>query len=429
MNVPPGHTDSQHTAGAIPPSLRAFFRNQELWLARLATGEPDPSVPHSRILHDETVTTVRTGRSGVMSLHIDAPRATDDLAPIERSLGWLRRHGQRDVLVWSMIDRPPLSLALQARGFDTSFRPAWMTRSLLEPAPEGPARNVEVRRATADDIRELAETTAIPYLVPEQLATTRALALHPERRVVSWLVARDRTGVAGQAIVHLTDEIAGLFNVAVHPRARRRGIGRALTIAAMRIAREAGATEMGLNSTPDGLAMYERLGFRHAGEGMTWFLPARRSRLVPDPREVAIAEALGEGRIDVLEDMTLPPRLPNGDLPMTFAARFGQAETVEWLLRQGAMPDLLALWDSGMTDAVTHAMGYPNILAQLSGQERATPLHHAVRRDDAVLVELLIEAGASLWTRDAQFQATPLEWAEHLGREEIAHILRRAARR
>ena len=291
---------------------------------------------------------------------------------------------------------------------------------------DGPGRGVRV--ATLDDIRELAETKAIPYLVPEQVETTRALSFHPERQVVWWLVARDRSGVAGQAIVHLTEDIAGLFNVAVHPRARRRGIGRALTITAMRIAREAGATEMGLNSTPDGLAMYEGLGFRHLGEGMTWFLPARRSRLVPDPRDVMIAEALGEGRIRALEGATLPPRLPNGDLPMTFAARFGQAETVQWLLREGAVPDVLALWDSGMAEEAVRAMAYPGILDQASGPERATPLHHAVRRDDAILVEILIEAGASLSTRDAQFQATPLEWAEHLGREEIIRIFRRSWR-
>ena len=46
-----------------------------------------------------------------------------------------------------------------------------------------------------------------------------------------------------------------------------------------------------------------------------------------------------------------------------------------------------------------------------------------------ILVELLVEAGASLSARDAQFQSTPLEWAGHLGHEEIARILRRASRR
>ncbi len=425
MHAEPDDRDARARSSAVSPSLRAFFRNQERWLERLATGDPDPPYPHPRIVHDETVTTIRTGRSGVMSLTTEDAASRDDLPAIERSLAWLRRHGQCDVLVWSMLQRPALELALLARGFEPSFRPTWMTRSLQEPIPDAEVRGVTVRIGTPEDLSELAATISIPYLVPEQVAATRALALHPDRRVVSWLIARDRSGIAGQAIVHLTDESAGLFNVAVHPRARRRGIGRALTTAAIQVAREAGAFEMGLNATPEGLALYEELGFRHIGEGGTWLLPSRRSLMVPAPYDVEIAEALGRGDIAALDGALIPPRLPNGDLPMQFAARFGQTDAVRCLLGSGAVPEILALWDSGMTNEALSAMADPATRDRLSGPERATPLHHAVRRDDAVLVERLIEAGASLTARDAQFRATPLEWAEHLGREEIARILRR----
>lgn len=429
MNASTGHTDPQDTSSAVEPSLRAFFRNQERWLERLATGDPDPPQPHTRIRHDESVTTVRTGRSGVMTLNETDPVTTRDVPAIERSLAWLRYFGQRDVLAWSMTDRPALTLALLARGFDTSFRPSWMTRSLDHPIPPGVTRGVLIRTGTPDDLRELGETSAIPYLVPEQLVTTRMLALHPDRRVVWWLVARDRKGVVGQAIVHLTDEIAGLFNVAVHPRARRRGIGRALTIAAMRVAREAGARGMGLNATPEGLALYERLGFRHIGEGMTWLMPSRRSRLVPDPRHVAIAEALGSGGIDDLTSVELPERLPNGDLPMQFAARFGQSATIRWLLAVGAEPDVIALWDAGLEDEAIRAMAFRERRERPAGPARATPLHIAIERDDIALANALIEAEASLSSRDAQYRATPLEWAEYLGRDEIARLIRRATGR
>jgi ribosomal protein S18 acetylase RimI-like enzyme len=427
MNALPGHTDPQDPSRAVPATLRAFFRNQECWLERLSTGDPDSPEPHTRIRHDESVTTVRTGRSGVMTLNETDPETLRDMPAIERSLAWLRYYGQRDLLVWSMTDRPELTLALLARGFDASFRPWWMARSLREPNPPGAIRGVLIRAGTPEDIRELGETSAIPYLVPEQLVTTRMLALHPERRVVWWLVARDRKGIVGQAIVNLTDEIAGLFNVAVHPRARRRGIGRALTIAAMRIAQEAGATEMGLNATPEGLSLYEGLGFRHIGEGMTWLMPSRRSRLVPDPRDVAIAEALGRGRIDELAGEDMPARLPNGETPMLFAARFGQQETVRWLLDAGAEPDVIALWDTGLEDEAIRAMASPALRDRSTGPARATPLHIAIERDDVELAKALIDAGASLSTRDAQFRATPLEWAEHLGREEIARMLRQGS--
>lgn len=424
MHADPHDRDTQDPSGVVSPTLRAFFRHQVRWLERLATGDPSPPDSHPRVRHDASVTTIRTGRSGVMSLTVEHPASLDDVPAVERSLAWLRAHGQGDILIWSMIDRPPLTLALLALAFETSFHPVWMARSVREPLPAAAARGTSIRVATADDLDDLAAATAIPYLVPEQVATTRALALHPDRHVW-WLVARDRSGVVGQAIVHLTDEIAGLFNVAVHPRARRRGIGRALTIAAMRVAREAGAVEMGLNATPEGLALYEGLGFRYIGEGGTWLLPARRSRLVPDPNDVAVAEALGRGDIPALEGTMLPPRLPNGELPIQFAARFGQAATIRWLLDGGAVPDVLALWDSGMTDEAIRAMADPVIRERPSGAERATPLHHAVRRNDAALVERLLQAGASLSARDAQSRSTPLEWAEHLGHDEIARLLRR----
>lgn len=390
MHARPDDRDAQAPSSAVSPSLRAFFRNQERWLERLATGEPEPAFPHPRIHREQTVTTIRTGRSGVMSLMLEDAASRDDLAAIERSLGWLRRHGQRDVLIWSMLHRPALELALLARGFEPSFRPTWMTRSLEEPIAQAEAKSVTVRVGTPEDISELAATTSIPYLVPDQVAATRALALHPDRRVVAWLIARDRSGVVGQAIAHLTGETAGLFNVAVHPRTRRRGIGRALTTAAMQVAREASAREMGLNATPEGLALYEGLGFRHIGDGGTWLLPSRRSRMVPAPYDVEIAEALGRGDIAALEGALLPPRLPNGDLPMQLAARFGKADTVRWLLDHGAVPDIVALWDSGMTEEALGAMADPATRDRLTGPERATPLHLAVRWGDAVLVQRLI---------------------------------------
>lgn len=429
MKQLPRHPHPKDSPGATPATIQAFFRNQERWLERLATGQTHPANPHPRIRHDDSVTTVRTGQSGVMSLEIADPGSIDDLAAIERSWAWLRSLGQRDLLVWSMIDRPPMTLVLLARGFDPSFRPTWMTRGLVGTLPDGSLKDACVRVASPHDLDELRVTTAIPYLVPDQLSTTRMLALEPNGRQVWWLIARDRGGVVGQAIVNMTGGVAGLFNVAVHPRARRRGIGRALTAAAMRLAQELGATEMGLNATPEGVALYTGLGFRHLGDGMTWLLPSRRSRLVPDPVVVTIAEAIGSGRVGDLWGSVLPARLANGDLPMQFAARFGQAETVRWLLETGAQQDVLALWDVGLHEEAARSMASPVVLDRPSGPYRATPLHHAVERNDVALAELLLAAGADLSLRDTQYRATALEWAEYLDRPEIAQMIRKAARR
>jgi peptide-methionine (S)-S-oxide reductase len=45
--------------------------------------------------------------------------------------------------------------------------------------------------------------------------------------------------------------------------------------------------------------------------------------------------------------------------------------------------------------------------------EHATPLHHAVWSGSLDAVKVLVEAGASLTTRDKAEQATPLEWAKY----------------
>jgi ankyrin repeat protein len=197
----------------------------------------------------------------------------------------------------------------------------------------------------------------------------------------------------------------------------------------MWIAREQGATMMGLNATPEGLPLYRGLDFHELGTGLTWLLPARRSRTVPDPGMVAIAEAIGRGQPVDLEEAALATRLPNGDLPIQFAARFGRDEMVRWLLSHGAEPDIVAMWDAGLHDDATRAMSSPDALNRPSGPWRATPLHHAVERNDVTLAELLVLAGADLTARDTQFRATALEWAEYFDRQDIAAIIRSAMRR
>ncbi len=55
---------------------------------------------------------------------------------------------------------------------------------------------------------------------------------------------------------------------------RRRGIGRAMTGAALRAARESGATRACLDATAEGRAIYARLGFEAAAELTRFFRPS-----------------------------------------------------------------------------------------------------------------------------------------------------------
>jgi hypothetical protein len=55
-----------------------------------------------------------------------------------------------------------------------------------------------------------------------------------------------------------------------------------------------------------------------------------------------------------------------------------------------------------------------------------TALHHAVDSGSVDAVKVLVEAGADLGARDRLYQGTPLDWADHLQRPEIAAFLQNA---
>ena len=66
----------------------------------------------------------------------------------------------------------------------------------------------------------------------------------------------------GSAGLSLAGGVAGVHNVATEPGLRRRGIGAAMTFAAMAVAGELGHRMVLLATTRLGRGVYERLGFR-----------------------------------------------------------------------------------------------------------------------------------------------------------------------
>jgi GNAT superfamily N-acetyltransferase len=64
------------------------------------------------------------------------------------------------------------------------------------------------------------------------------------------------------ASIYLGAGVAGAYFVMTVPEARRRGIGGAITLAALQDARDTGVRYGVLGSSPAGRAVYARLGFR-----------------------------------------------------------------------------------------------------------------------------------------------------------------------
>jgi ankyrin repeat protein len=83
-------------------------------------------------------------------------------------------------------------------------------------------------------------------------------------------------------------------------------------------------------------------------------------------------------------------------------AKRGDVEGVRWLLARGADPS--ARWHHWDAEV--------------------TPLHLAALFGHGDVVRLLLGAGADSAVRDSKHDATPLGWAEHAGRADVAALLR-----
>jgi GNAT superfamily N-acetyltransferase len=165
------------------------------------------------------------------------------------------------------VDPTPLAEA----GFEPGWSPWWMTAPLATIAGR-PEPRIELQQDSTDYQGEHASYR-------DQLALTRhqpayvwyaAAYTHPRQ------AAGDPARFAGRAWSFLdTDNLAGVFDMAVWPPYRRQGLGAGLLRAVCAAAAGAGARHGVLNATPQGKLLYEACGFTQIGEGVTWWLHLR----------------------------------------------------------------------------------------------------------------------------------------------------------
>jgi ribosomal protein S18 acetylase RimI-like enzyme len=222
--------------------VRAAARNQASWMAGVARVQGGG-------VH-------RVGRLRVVEHGGDATvlfpwRASG--SAFDALLDWCHEREVRRIGVWATGLAPVdgLRARLVERGFEEGWRPHWMS---IEAS--------QLRLCTED------ERVAVVEAVPEYDAYGQAL-LGLAHEPGFWHAAARLDGVyAGHAWSHRVGECAGIYDVDVRPRFRRRGLGTALTLAAIRAAQ---APLVVLNATGDGEALYRALGFRSAGFGWTWW--------------------------------------------------------------------------------------------------------------------------------------------------------------
>jgi ribosomal protein S18 acetylase RimI-like enzyme len=334
--------------------LRAIATNHRVWFRR-AEG--------ARVERLDGIELVVNGTAGAIPFPAWRTRAA-----VARTVDRVGELGLGTASCWSLTEDKALGTLLIARGFEWGWQPWWMALELEHLPTEEPRHPV----------------------------------LHRRRGAVHLLAVRDGSRNIGGARVNPWRGIAGIYDMGVRPEHRRQGIGRALTLAACRMARELGCTHAVLNATPEGELLYRTVGFQRLGEGRTWWRhPGERT----SDRQRELVEAIGFGKVEELEALQPTPaelERPIGGAgpPLVITALTGQAGVTEWILDR--RPEL-----------VSSDLGSPGY----------TLLHAAAEWDAPEVATVALARDADPTIRDRTHSGTPLGWAEHLGREEIARLL------
>jgi len=108
----------------------------------------------------------------------------------------------------------------------------------------------------------LSQIFSLPALANEALFDfMKILGFGPEAPVKNYIVLEDGEIAAASSLI-LGGGVAGIYNVGVMPKARRKGFGRMATVAALLEARELGYPIGVLQSTDMGFGLYSSLGFK-----------------------------------------------------------------------------------------------------------------------------------------------------------------------
>ena len=118
----------------------------------------------------------------------------------------------------------------------------------------------------AAGVRDVLEAVAVPFEMPDEIASVLARPEAVLSPFTGAVVARDGDGRPVAAAWTLVSHgVAGVGLVGTLERARGRGLGTAVTWGAMRAGYEMGATRAALQASGMGHPVYLRMGFRDVG--------------------------------------------------------------------------------------------------------------------------------------------------------------------
>jgi ribosomal protein S18 acetylase RimI-like enzyme len=264
--------EPHHTLARLEAGLARSWVRQAGWVPRSQVRRLGGLLVALSGIRDQTQQVAVVDRAASVGGATDDP-VPDPEASVVAAEVCFEQAGWRPAFDLAAGAHPMVEQVLADRGFQVVVTRPGMVRStsvdLVAPAAPGvrlelgvsPDRDaiIEVQRESFD----LHPATA-RGLVPN------ALFADPEAAVIVAREHRPRGGhVVGSVTVHL-DLTAAIVGAAVLPTHRHRGIGSALTTAALALARHHGADLAWLQASPDGEPLYRRLGFVEVAPFQVW---------------------------------------------------------------------------------------------------------------------------------------------------------------
>jgi ribosomal protein S18 acetylase RimI-like enzyme len=241
--------------------VRAAAANQAAWMARVA-------VAAGGVVHRQRGVTWMSSRAGAV---LAFPRVSRErLESLLPRFLEAAAESAPETSCWSLLPTQPpdLDAALHAIGFREGWQAHWMAMA-TDDADEADA----VAGVRVGVVEEEWWATELPWDGAGIASVRMRLTSARPRRV--WHLGAWRDGEpVGHATLNVTTGklgVAGIYDMGVARHERRRGIGRALTVAALELGRSARCAVATLNATPEGELLYRRLGFRSVGIAQTWW--------------------------------------------------------------------------------------------------------------------------------------------------------------
>ena len=192
---------------------------------------------------------------------------------LEEALAWVTAHGVPH-RVW-LAEQAAQKLEAVPTAYGLGRDPASFPGMVLHPVPEPPppAVGVTVESVDAQDLGSLHHVAVESGLAPELASQMYPPSLATDGDVCLFVGRLDARPVASSLAIR-SREASGVYAVGTLADARRRGVGTAMTWAAVDAGRAWGYDSIVLQSSEMALPMYEAMGFRTIVRYVTFSQPA-----------------------------------------------------------------------------------------------------------------------------------------------------------